>query len=90
MKPFTDAVSTAREDAKPVDFGPPSVVEAFSDSSGEMLLQLNRPKEAVGEFKRALALARETRSYSASAAEKASGDAASAKKKYAEIRSYLA
>ena len=49
--------ATAREDAMPVDYGPPALFKPTHELLGEMLLQIGRPKEAQAEFQRALTLA---------------------------------
>jgi tetratricopeptide (TPR) repeat protein len=48
---------TREEDAFPAEFGPPDIVKPTHELLGEMLLQLNRPADAVVEFTRALELA---------------------------------
>ncbi|MEO5904866.1 MAG: tetratricopeptide repeat protein [Gemmatimonadaceae bacterium] len=80
--------ATAREDAMPFDFGPPPVVKPSHELFGEMLLQLNQPKEAAAEFQRAIARApRRVRSLLGLArAAKANGDADTSRQTYGEIR----
>ena len=49
--------AAARYDALPFAFGPPVVVKPPHELAGEMLLAMQRPKEALGEFDAALKLA---------------------------------
>jgi len=49
--------ATAREDAMPVDFGPPSLLKPSHELFGEILFRIGEPKEAQVEFRRALTLA---------------------------------
>jgi tetratricopeptide (TPR) repeat protein len=58
----SDAVTSLRqaaglEDAMPFEFGPPVTVKPSHELLGEVLLQAGRPREAEGEFTRALRLA---------------------------------
>lgn len=80
--------ATALEDAMPVDFGPPALVKPSHELFGEVLLQLRRPKEAVTEFQRALALApKRSRSLLGLArAASAAGDERTAARASAELR----
>ncbi len=48
--------ATAIEDAMPMEFGPPAIVEPSHELLGWLLLEIN-PTEAQAEFRRALALA---------------------------------
>jgi tetratricopeptide (TPR) repeat protein len=48
--------AAAIEDAKPMEFGPPAIVEPSHELLGTMLLEM-RPEEARREFERALVLA---------------------------------
>jgi predicted Zn-dependent protease len=53
------ALTAARQaaaiyDAMPFDFGPPASFKPPHELAGEILLQANRPKEAVAEFDAAL------------------------------------
>ena len=47
----------AKEDAMPLEFGPPSTYKPTDELLGEALLQLNRPSEARSAFQAALARA---------------------------------
>jgi tetratricopeptide (TPR) repeat protein len=80
--------ATAREDAMPVDFGPPALVKPSHELFGEILLQLRRPREAEAEFQRALTLApKRARSLLGLArASAAAGDERTAARAYAELR----
>jgi len=49
--------AAARYDALPFAFGPPIVVKPPHELAGEMLLAMQRPKEALAEFDAALKLA---------------------------------
>jgi tetratricopeptide (TPR) repeat protein len=49
--------ATRREDALPVEFGPPDIVKPSHELLGEALLELGRAAEAQREFGRALELA---------------------------------
>ena len=44
------------EDALPVEFGPPIIVKPTWELRGEMLLAMNRPREAQAAFARSLAM----------------------------------
>jgi tetratricopeptide (TPR) repeat protein len=81
--------ATARQDAMPFDFGPPPVAKPTHELFGEMLLKLERPKEARAEFKRSLALApRRVRSlFGLARAQTAMGDKTGARETYTTIRS---
>src|SRR5438309_5714081 len=80
--------TTALEDAMPMEFGPPADVKPAHELFGEILLQAGRPQEAQREFalqlgltpKRALSL----RGLGRAAA--AAGDATTAARSYAELR----
>lgn len=50
-------MAAARYDALPFAFGPPVVVKPPHELAGEMLLAMNRPKEALAEFDAALKMA---------------------------------
>ena len=49
--------ATALEEAMPLEAGPPAVVKPSHELLGEILLRAGRPREAEGEFTRALRLA---------------------------------
>jgi len=80
--------ATAREDAMPVDFGPPTLLKPSHELFGEMLLQISQPKEAQAEFRRALTLApKRARSLlGLGRASVAAGDKVSASEAYATLR----
>ncbi|MDP9176269.1 MAG: hypothetical protein M3O61_01175 [Gemmatimonadota bacterium] len=80
--------ATAREDAMPVDYGPPALFKPTHELLGEMLLQIGRPEEAQMEFRRALTLApKRARSLLGLAqASVAAGDKASASEAYSTLR----
>lgn len=86
--------ATAREDAMPVDFGPPALLKPSHELFGEMLLEIDRPKEAQVEFRRALTLApKRARSLlGLGRAAVAAGDKAGASEAYSTLRAiwYLA
>jgi hypothetical protein len=50
-------VVAAKENALPLDFGPPNIYKPTEEILGELLLQLNRPVEAQQSFEADLALA---------------------------------
>jgi tetratricopeptide (TPR) repeat protein len=80
--------ATAREDAMPVDFGPPTLLKPSHELFGEILLELGRPKEAQAEFRRALSAApkRARALLGLGRASVAAGDTESASKAYAALR----
>lgn len=80
--------ATAREDAMPVDFGPPVVIKPSHELLGEMLLELGMAGEAEKEFARALELApKRARSLLGLVrAAQVTGDSAGAEKARAELR----
>jgi tetratricopeptide (TPR) repeat protein len=80
--------ATAKEDAMPVDFGPPTLLKPSHELSGEILLEIGRLEEAQAEFRRAL-IAAPKRSRSLLGLGRASiaaGDKASASEAYAALR----
>jgi tetratricopeptide (TPR) repeat protein len=80
--------ATKREDAMPLEFGPPAVIKPSHELFGEMLLEAGMPKEAHAEFSRALELApKRARSLLGLArASTAMGDSPGAAKAYAALR----
>jgi len=80
--------ATAREDAMPVDYGPPALLKPSHELFGEILLELGRPKEAQAEFRRALSLApKRARSLlGLGRASVVAGDMASATEAYSTLR----
>jgi Tfp pilus assembly protein PilF len=48
------AEATTAEEARPLEYGPPSVVKPSHELLGEMLLALDRPAEAWVQFTKAL------------------------------------
>jgi tetratricopeptide (TPR) repeat protein len=80
--------ATAREDAMPVDFGPPTLLKPSHELFGEILVQIGRPKEAQAEFRRALTLApKRARSLLGLArASVTAGDKAGASEAYSALR----
>jgi len=80
--------ATAREDAMPVDFGPPTLLKPSHELFGEILLQIGRPKEAQAEFRHALTLApkRARALLGLGRASVAAGDKASASEAYSTLR----
>jgi len=54
--------ATAIEDALPMEYGPPAIIEPSHEVLGTMLLEM-RPAEARREFERALVLAPEIQRY---------------------------
>ena len=48
------AEATTAEEARPLEYGPPSVVKPSHELMGEMLLALDRPAEARVQFTKAL------------------------------------
>jgi hypothetical protein len=46
--------AATRENARPLEYGPPSVPKPCSELMGEMLLTLERPAEALPHFQQAL------------------------------------
>lgn len=80
--------ATAREDAMPVDFGPPTMLKPSHELFGEILLEIGRPKDAQAEFRRALTAApKRARSLlGLGRASVAAGDKASASEAYSALR----
>lgn len=80
--------ATAKEDAMPVDYGPPTILKPSHELFGEILLEIGRLREAQAEFRRALGAApKRARSLlGLGRASVAAGDNASASEAYAALR----
>jgi tetratricopeptide (TPR) repeat protein len=80
--------ATQREDAMPVEFGPPVVLKPTHELYGELLLEAGKPGEAYQQFTAALKLApRRARSLVGLArSAKAMGDSVAANKAFAELK----
>ena len=80
--------ATSVEDAIPFVFGPPDIVKPSHELLGEMLLELDRPHEALEEFEAALARAprRVDSLLGFAAAAERMGDRVTAEEAYAEVR----
>ena len=81
--------AAAREDARPVAFGPPEVVKPAHELLGELLMQVGRPRDAEVEFQRELSAApKRARSLlDLGRAAVAAGDTATAATAFATLRS---
>jgi tetratricopeptide (TPR) repeat protein len=84
------ARSTAEEDALNFEFGPPLIIKPTHELYGEELLTAGRPKEAVKEFRRALARApkRAVCLQDLARAESAAGERAAAQATLGELRAF--
>jgi predicted Zn-dependent protease len=80
--------ATQREDAMPVEFGPPAVLKPTHELYGELLLEAGKPGEAYQQFTAALKLApRRARSLVGLArSAKTMGDTVAANKASAELK----
>ena len=80
--------ATAREDAMPVDYGPPTMLKPSHELFGEILLEIGRPTEAQAEFRRALTAApnRARSLLGLARASVAAGDKAAASEAYSALR----
>ncbi len=82
------AEATARQDALPLEFGPPVVLKPSHELFGDILLELNRLAEAQREFERSLALTPKRALALLGLARSAAnaGDAETSQRAYAELR----